>query len=34
MTIARSESEVVSAAARARARPKAAFGNDDVYLER
>jgi acetyl-CoA carboxylase biotin carboxylase subunit len=34
MTIARSEREVVQAAARARAEAKAAFGNDDVYLER
>jgi acetyl-CoA carboxylase biotin carboxylase subunit len=34
MTIARSDDEVVSAAARARAEAKAAFGNDEVYLER
>ena len=34
MTVAHSEAEVVQAAARARAEAKAAFGNDDVYLER
>ncbi|MEM6762749.1 MAG: acetyl-CoA carboxylase biotin carboxylase subunit [Pseudomonadota bacterium] len=34
MTVARSADEVVAAAARARAEAKAAFGNDDVYLER
>jgi len=34
MTIARSGDEVVQAAARARTEAKAAFGNDEVYLER
>ncbi|RAH98259.1 acetyl-CoA carboxylase biotin carboxylase subunit [Acuticoccus sediminis] len=34
MTVARSADEVVQAAQRARAEAKAAFGNDDVYLEK
>jgi len=34
MTVARSPAELVQAAARARAEAKAAFGNDDIYLER
>ncbi len=34
MTVAHSEAEVVQAASRARAEAKAAFGNDEVYLER
>ena len=34
MTVARSADEIVQAAARARAEAKAAFGNDDVYVEK
>ncbi|XWN33742.1 MAG: acetyl-CoA carboxylase biotin carboxylase subunit [Devosia sp.] len=34
MTVARSESELVQAAGRAKSEAKAAFGNDDIYLER
>ncbi|MEM7694989.1 MAG: acetyl-CoA carboxylase biotin carboxylase subunit [Pseudomonadota bacterium] len=34
MTVARSADEVVQAAAKARAEAKAAFGNDDIYVER
>ena len=34
MTIAHSDDEVTAAAGRARAEAKAAFGNDEVYLER